>query len=116
MEEEEATGPDREVIVWEAMGGLPGGRETKTATTGWTFGAGILRGKVGEIVRWWRRSGRYAGMLPPGCKPDSGTERQQHGAAGGQGGNGIEGGNDGNPRRTRQEEEVVHQVKAVVDD
>jgi len=40
---------------------------------------------------------------------------QQHYGAGGRDGSGSEGGNDRNPRRARQEEEVVLQVKALVD-
>ena len=48
MEEEEATGPDREVIVWEVMGGMPGGRETDTATTGWDIRGWDPTGKSGR--------------------------------------------------------------------
>jgi len=33
--EEEATGSDHEVIVWEVLGGKSDGRETSMVTTGW---------------------------------------------------------------------------------
>jgi len=64
--EEDATGSDHEVMVWEVLGGQPASREASKETTGWDI-RGSHR-KEEQRSRGSRGEAGSTGVLPPGCK------------------------------------------------